>query len=338
MPVRELPTDGLSLEAFFAMQRATGLVDRVLGLALDEDIGAYAQSATGARGFVGDITSEACDLASSRLAARVVSRASEGVLCGLAVVGALVQTKFESVRFEAHLRDGERVSRGTCVATVRGPARDVLLLERTMLNLLGRLSGVASLTAAYVRAAQAGSDAGTRAGQARVCDTRKTTPGLRVLEKYAVRCGGGVSHRMGLHDALLIKDNHLAGVDERELAGFVRSACERARTIAHRSGGSLGFCEVEVDRIEQLAVLLELPAGTVDVVLLDNMQPAQLRACCDMRDARQPALLLEASGGVNLSTIGTIAATGVDRISVGALTHSAVQLDFGLDAIEGEDA
>ncbi len=325
MPVRALATDGLSLEAFFASQRATGLVDRVLQLAMDEDTGAYA----GARGYVGDITSEACDFGGAELAADVVCRAAEGVLSGARVVEMLVQRHFPRVQLRMGMEDGQALSRGARVLTVRGAARDVLLLERTMLNLLGRLSGVASLTARYVHAAREG------ATDVRVCDTRKTTPGLRVLEKYAVRCGGGVSHRMGLHDALLIKDNHLAGVPVAELGAFVRGACERARRLGQ---GGLSFCEVEVDRVEQLRVLLALPAGVVDVVLLDNMAAGILRECCELRDAQRPGLLLEASGGVNLSTIRAIASTGVDRISVGALTHSAVQVDFGLDACESVGA
>jgi nicotinate-nucleotide pyrophosphorylase (carboxylating) len=245
------------------------------------------------------------------------------------VVEVLVQRHFPRVQLRMGMEDGQALTRGARVLTVRGAARDVLLLERTMLNLLGRLSGVASLTARYVHAAREG------APDVRVCDTRKTTPGLRALEKYAVRCGGGVSHRMGLHDALLIKDNHLAGVPLAELGAFVRGACERARRLAQ---GGLSFCEVEVDRVEQLRVLLALPAGVVDVVLLDNMAAGTLRECCELRDAERPGLLLEASGGVNLGTIRAIASTGVDRVSVGALTHSAVQVDFGLDACESAGA
>jgi nicotinate-nucleotide pyrophosphorylase (carboxylating) len=170
-------------------------------------------------------------------------------------------------------------------------------------------------------------------------DTRKTTPGLRVLEKYAVRCGGGFCHRIGLFDAVLIKDNHLAGVSIAELPTFVARAAERAKGIAPRN---TSFVECEVDSLEQLSALLTLPTGTLDIVLLDNMSVGQLKKACAMRDRANPKLELEASGGVNLKSIPAIASTGVDRISVGALTHSAVQLDIGLDIHEqsrkGRDA
>jgi nicotinate-nucleotide pyrophosphorylase (carboxylating) len=320
---RQLAGDGLSLEAFFALQVKTGLVDRLLELGLDEDTGNFVAKG----GFVGDITSEACEAAGGADAARaqfsafVSARATAagGVVAGLAVVQRLVQTKFRNVRLELLAKDGDVLTGRTRVARVEGPARDCLLLERTMLNVLGRLSGVASLTRTYVLAAGSGG--------AHVCDTRKTTPGMRVLEKYAVRCGGGVSHRMGLHDALLIKDNHLAGVSLAQLHAFVQRAVQAARARAE-----IVFAEVEVDSIEQLREIVKLPRGVVDVVLLDNMNAEELRACCAVRDASAPELLLEASGGVTLATIGAIAQSGVDRVSVGALTHSSVQLDFGLDA------
>lgn len=334
MPRRSLVHDGLSLDAFFAAQVRTGFVERVLQLAIDEDVGAVDASShatsAGSR-FVGDITSEACDLANAELSAGVVARASAagGVVAGLAVVQLLASKHFPLVAFTPRARDGDVLAGRTRVAHVQGPARQCLLLERTMLNLLGRLSGIASLTRTYVLAASAG--AADASLVAHVCDTRKTTPGLRVLEKYAVRCGGGVSHRLGLHDALLIKDNHLAGIGLGSLASFVTQAAAKARALA---GGTLAFAEVEVDSIEQFRVLLQLPRGVIDVVLLDNMPAALLRECCAMRDAAAPWLLLEASGGVNLQTIREIAQSGVDRVSVGALTHSAVQLDFGLDVVE----
>jgi nicotinate-nucleotide pyrophosphorylase (carboxylating) len=202
---------------------------------------------------------------------------------------------------------------------------ELLTLERTMLNLVGRLSGVATQTARYVHAMRS---ANGEAPRAKLYDTRKTTPGLRVLEKYAVRCGDGHSHRMGLFDAVLIKDNHVAGLSPAELPAYVRQASERARELA---GGTLQFVMCEVDELEQLDALLTLPRGVLDIVLLDNMGVERLREAARRRDQMAPWLELEASGGVTIETIGAIATTGVDRISVGALTHSAVQLDVAMD-------
>jgi nicotinate-nucleotide pyrophosphorylase (carboxylating) len=216
--------------------------------------------------------------------------------------------------FTPSVEDGAQVGRGTLLAVVAGPLRSILAAERTALNFLQRLSGIATLTRKFVAAA-----AGTRA---KLLDTRKTTPGWRLLEKYAVRCGGGVNHRVGLYDGILIKDNHLAG-----LGGDVRRAVEAARTHPGNEGIPV---EVEVDTLDQLEVALAVRA---DIVLLDNMSLDQLRTAVARRDAIAPDVLLEASGGVNLNTVQEIAATGVDRISVGALTHSAVALDIGLDYI-----
>jgi nicotinate-nucleotide pyrophosphorylase (carboxylating) len=214
--------------------------------------------------------------------------------------------------FTPEVADGTPTERGTVLATVSGPLRSILAAERTALNFLQRLSGVASLTRKYVEAVS-----GFRA---KVLDTRKTTPGWRLLEKYAVRAGGGTNHRVGLFDGILIKDNHLAGI-----GGDVRRAVEAARAYPGNAGLPV---EVEVDTLEQLEAALAVKA---DIVLLDNMTLDQLRAAVERLDAVSPATLLEASGGVNLMTIRDIAATGVDRISVGALTHSAPALDIGLD-------
>jgi nicotinate-nucleotide pyrophosphorylase (carboxylating) len=214
--------------------------------------------------------------------------------------------------FTPEVADGTPTQRGTVLATVSGSLRAILAAERTALNFLQRLSGVASLTRKFVEAAS-----GFRA---KILDTRKTTPGWRLLEKYAVRAGGGTNHRVGLFDGILIKDNHLAGI-----GGDVRRAVKAARTYP---GNAVLPVEVEVDTLEQLEHALAVKA---DIVLLDNMTLDQLRAAVERRDAISPATLLEASGGVNLSTVGAIAATGVDRISVGALTHSAPALDIGLD-------
>jgi nicotinate-nucleotide pyrophosphorylase (carboxylating) len=193
--------------------------------------------------------------------------------------------------------------------------RKLLAMERTALNFLQRLSGVATMTARFVDEV-----AGTRA---LILDTRKTTPGWRALEKYAVRCGGGTNHRIGLHDAVLIKDNHLAWLAEGG------DPIGRAVGLA-RAGAPEGtkFIEVEVDTLEQLDRALEVGP---DIILVDNLGPEKLAEAVRRRDAKAPGVLLEASGGVNLSTVGAIARSGVDRISVGALTHSAPALDIGLD-------
>ncbi|MDX5331694.1 MAG: carboxylating nicotinate-nucleotide diphosphorylase, partial [Caulobacteraceae bacterium] len=211
--------------------------------------------------------------------------------------------------FEAVVADGERLAPGTVLARAEGNARAILSAERTGLNLLGRLCGIATLTDAYVAAVAHTS--------ARIVDTRKTTPGLRLLEKYAVRCGGGVNHRFGLDDAILIKDNHVAA------CGGVGEAVRRARAFA----GHLTKVEVEIDRLDQLDEAL---AHGPDVVMLDNFSLDDLRRAVAAAKGRA---VLEASGGVNLETVAAIAETGVDVISVGALTHSAPALDIGLDAI-----
>jgi nicotinate-nucleotide pyrophosphorylase (carboxylating) len=213
-----------------------------------------------------------------------------------------------AAKFKARVGDGDAVAAGAVLAKVTGNARALLSAERTALNLLGRLSGVATLTAQYVAAVE-----GTKA---RITDTRKTTPGLRALEKYAVRCGGALNHRFGLDDAILIKDNHVAA------CGGVGEAIRRARAFT----GHLVKIECEVDSLKQLAEALD--AGP-DVVMLDNFSLKNLRVAVGMAAGR---VVLEASGGVKLDTVRDIAETGVDVISVGALTHSASVLDIGLDA------
>jgi len=218
------------------------------------------------------------------------------------------------------------VAPGETLATLAGPARSLLTAERILLNLVGRLSGIATLTRAYVDAVR-----GTRA---RIYDTRKTTPGWRRLEKYAVRCGGGSNHRLGLFDAILIKDNHLALARQSAGTGHltprqaVRQARDFADTMAAAHAAPPVIVEVEVDALEQLEeVLGEQP----DLVLLDNMSPDQLRSAVALRDRVAASVELEASGGVTLERVGAIAASGVERISVGALTHAAVSLDVALD-------
>lgn len=274
--------------------------DALIALALAEDLGT-----------TGDRTSLSTIPESTHGRAAFVARGA-GVVAGLPVAARVCAAVGPELVFEPVVPDGTHTQRGLTLATISGPLRALLAAERTALNFLQRLSGVASLTAKYVEAA-----GGFRA---KMLDTRKTTPGWRLLEKYAVRAGGGANHRIGLYDGILIKDNHLAGT-----GGDVRRAVENARAYPGNAGLAV---EVEVDTLEQLEHALAVKA---DIVLLDNMPPDVLRAAVSRRDAVSPGTLLEASGGVNLTTVRDIAATGVDRISVGALTHSAPALDIGLD-------
>ena len=272
------------------------LIEPIVRASLAEDLGR-----------AGDITALACIDADTRLNATFGARKA-GTIAGLACVRLAILALDPTARFEALVSDGDAVDAGTVLARVDANARALLSAERTALNLLGRLSGIATLTSAYVDAV-----VGTGAS---ITDTRKTTPGLRALEKYAVRCGGGVNHRFGLDDAILIKDNHVAA------CGGVRPAIERARAFA----GHLVKVECEVDSLEQFDQALT--AGP-DVIMLDNFSLEDLREAVARNAGR---LVLEASGGVNLETVAAIAATGVNVISVGALTHSAPVLDIGLDA------
>lgn len=257
-------------------------------------------------GRAGDVTAQACVPAEARLKAVLAARAP-GRVAGLACARIAIGLLDPSAAFTPEAADGETVAAGAVLARAEADARALLAAERTALNLLGRLCGVATLTAAYVAAVD-----GTGV---RIADTRKTTPGLRALEKYAVRCGGGVNHRFGLDDAMLIKDNHIAA------CGGVGPALARARAAA----GHLVRIEVEVDTLGQLDEALPYAP---DAVLLDNFALADLRSAV----ARAKGVVtLEASGGVTLATVRAIAETGVDVISVGALTHSAPVLDIGLD-------
>ncbi len=307
-----MPTDLnlLPLPTLFESLTRSGLVKRLLELSRDEDFGIGCKP--------GDITS-LTSITSDSVAVAEISSRSGGVIAGLAVVPDVLRVFAPGTKFDVYARDGDRVSAQTALGILSGPTRKLLGAERTLLNLVGRLSGIATLTSKYVAAA-----GNAKAG---VYDTRKTTPGLRVLEKYAVRCGGGKCHRMGLFDAMLLKDNHLAGVALNRLGAWVDDAAGKARKL----NPELQFVMVEVDSLEQLAEIVKLKAGVVDIVLLDNMNSAKLRDAVVMRNAANPKLELEASGGVNLETIAGIAASGVDRISVGALTHQAVSLDIGLD-------
>lgn len=288
-------------------------VQQLITLAIDEDLAT-----------AGDLTSGLLPEPVKPTRAAVVARAA-GVLAGLEV-GPLLAAAFRrrldaDVRFEPGARrDGAAVAAGDRVAELFGPLAAVLTTERTLLNFLGRLSGVATQTQRYVAAAR------TANPRVQILDTRKTLPGWRELDKYAVRCGGGTNHRFGLHDAVLLKDNHLAGVPTDEWAAKLADLLDRLPRDPPPA-----FVEVEVDTLAQLEQVLVVPG--IDIVLLDNFKLEALEKAVAYRDAVPPARRpqLEASGGVTLDTIAAIAATGVDRISVGALTHSAVQLDFGLD-------
>ena len=278
----------------------------------------------------GDWTSRALVPDGAPGKAAVVAR-QPGLIAGLPAGEMALAAIDPRLRWLPEAQDGQSVQRGDRLAVIEGPARSLLTAERLLLNLLGRLAGVATLTREYVDAV-----AGTRA---RIYDTRKTTPGWRRLEKYAVRCGGGRNHRTGLFEAVLIKDNHLAlGAQPAASEGGApvrftpAEAVQRARQyVAQQAAGPAGrgmIVEVEVDTLEQLAEVLPV---SPDIVLLDNMLPAQLREAVLLRDARAPQVELEASGGVSLETVRAIAQSGVERISVGAITHSAVSLDVALD-------
>jgi nicotinate-nucleotide pyrophosphorylase (carboxylating) len=269
---------------------------RVVDAALEEDLGP------------GDATSDGLFDASDTCRAELLLK-QPGVLCGLPAAQAVFRALDPDVAFEPLASDGDTIAEmPAAVARVEGAARALLAGERTALNLLGRLSGIATLTRAYVEAI-----AGTGAV---LLDTRKTTPGLRALEKYAVRCGGGTNHRLGLFDGILVKDNHL------RLAGSVREAVERLRAV----GSGLAI-EVECDTLNQVREAL---AAGADRILLDNMQPHLLRRAVELAGGRAE---LEASGGVTLETIRVVAETGVDVVSVGALTHSARSLDVSMEVL-----
>jgi nicotinate-nucleotide pyrophosphorylase (carboxylating) len=270
------------------------LVSQAIAVALTEDLGR-----------AGDITT-AATIPESAEAKGVIAARKTGVIAGLPLAQEAFRVIDRRVHFERAVNDGDRVNAGDVVARIHGPARPILSAERVALNYLGRLSGIATATAAFAdRIAHT---------KAKIADTRKTTPGMRHFEKYAVRCGGGVNHRFGLHDMVLIKDNHIA------VAGSIAAALRAAKMKAH--GVKI---EVEVDNLAQLDDVL---AEGADAVLLDNMTPDQLREAVQKIGGR---LIAEASGGVTLDNVREIAETGVDMISTGWITHSAPVLDLGLD-------
>ncbi|MEM6381153.1 MAG: carboxylating nicotinate-nucleotide diphosphorylase [Pseudomonadota bacterium] len=278
------------------------IVDAV-GMALREDLGR-----------AGDITSLAT-LPEGSTASAVIKARKPGVIAGLPLAEEAFAQIGKGVRFEAHTADGAAVEVDSTIATIKGPAIHVLSAERVALNFLTHLSGIATATRAYADAI-AHTDA-------KVTCTRKTLPGLRALQKYAVRMGGGSNHRYGLDDAILIKDNHVA------VCGGVVEAMASARAFA----GHLVKIEIEVDTLDQFVSLLELPdTARPDVVMLDNMEPDQLRQAVLLNEeAIGRCVVLEASGGITLETIAAVAESGVDYISSGWLTASAPALDLGLD-------
>jgi nicotinate-nucleotide pyrophosphorylase (carboxylating) len=263
----------------------------------------------------GDLTTSAVIPAEAVGSVSIVAR-REGVLSGLPIVPLVFAEIDPQVCVEVRIADGERVERGAIIAVVTGPTRSLLIGERTALNFCTHLSGVASLTRLFVDR--------TVGTCAKIFDTRKTLPGWRALQKYAVRCGGGMNHRLGLYDGVLIKDNHLAAWIGLENRPSLSDAVRRAQAVSPPDAK----IEVEVDALDQLRDVLQ---AKPDIVLLDNMSPSMMREAVALRDRDAPGVLLEASGGVTLETVSDIAATGVERISVGALTHSAPALDLAFD-------
>jgi nicotinate-nucleotide pyrophosphorylase (carboxylating) len=274
------------------------LIEDAVRAALQEDLGR-----------AGDLTT-AATIAPDREATATFNARDGGVICGLPMAKAAFRLMDPDISFEQLAQDGDRVAPGAAIARVSGKARAILSAERTALNYLMHLSGIATATALYADAIEGAA--------ARVCCTRKTVPGLRAFQKYAVRCGGGANHRFGLDDAVLIKDNHIA------VAGGLTAAIERARAYV----GHLVCIEIEVDTLDQLAEALTAGA---DVILLDNMGPQALEKAVRMKNETRPSTRLEASGGISIETIAAIAATGVDLISTSKITMAAAPLDIGLD-------
>ena len=270
------------------------IVREIVARALAEDVGS------------GDITTLATVDEAARSQAEIVAK-EKGLIAGLSVARATFRALDPEVSFQADSSDGQRVIEGQAVASLAGRTRAILTAERVALNFLQRMSGIATLTARYVSAVE-----GTKA---RICDTRKTAPGLRVLDKYAVRMGGGWNHRTGLFDGVLVKDNHI------RVAGGIAEAVRRARASSHH----LVRIEVEAQSLQQVE---EAIAAGVDVIMLDNFQPADMARAVELIGGRCE---VEASGGITLETVRTVAECGVDYISVGALTHSAPALDLSLE-------
>jgi nicotinate-nucleotide pyrophosphorylase (carboxylating) len=278
------------------MKPSQDATNRIVRLALDEDAP------------WGDLTSQSFVPADALITAQLVAR-EPGVLCGSDLVTAAFALTDPTVTTHFNVADGDAFHPAEVLATIHGPARSILQAERIALNFAQRLCGIATMTSLYVAAA-----AGTRA---RITDTRKTTPGLRLFERYAVRCGGGHNHRFSLSDAVMVKDNHLAANGNADVTAALRTLRSNLPHTTH--------IEVEVDRPDQIEAVL---AAGIDTILLDNFTPAQLHAAVAQIAGRA---LIEASGGITLDTVPVIAKTGVDIISIGALTHSVRSLDLGLD-------
>ena len=279
--------------------------ERLIHVALEEDLGSSF-----------DVTTNFLVPEKAQGTVQVVSR-QHGVLSGAPIAARVFSMLDPNVEWESLLEDGSKLAPGLVVARISGSMRSLLTGERTALNMLTMLSGVASRTREFVDRI-----AGTNAS---ILDTRKTLPGIRALQKYAVRCGGGMNHRIGLFDAILVKDNHLAWFTDaghalNEVVPHLRMQAPPGMTI-----------EIEVDSLDQLNALL--PTGP-DIVLLDNMLPHDLQAAVAMRDEMNRDVQLEASGGITLETVADIAQTGIDRISIGGLTHSAPALDLGFDWVD----
>ncbi len=278
----------------------------LIKMAIAEDLG------------TGDITSELLFRDDTLAKANIISR-EEIVVCGMDVARQILKQFNERLRLKVYVNDGQTAHVGCKLATIEGPLRSMLSAERVMLNFIQRLSGIATTTRKFVRAIQ-----GTKA---KIYDTRKTMPGWRILEKYAVRCGGGHNHRLGLYDAVLIKDNHLAQLG-RNFFPKLKKIVEKARKVKNAK-----FIAIEVDHVDdQLNHVLKIPG--VDIVLLDNMGQWQLKHAVDMRNqmcGKNKKPLLEASGNITLSSVSAIAQCGIDRIAVGAITHSARAVDIALD-------
>lgn len=285
-------------------------VRRIVDGALVEDIGA------------GDVTTDSVIPREATARGQLIAK-SAGVVAGIPVAALCFRRLDARVEFEQLVEDGARVSRNCGLARLSGPAASILTAERTAVNFLQRLSGIATLTAKFVDAVED--------YPVRILDTRKTTPGCRILEKYAVRMGGGHNHRLGLYDGILIKDNHLRFQDASGPGDGAKSV-KLAVAAAKRAAGHLRRTEVEAENLEQVGAAVEAGA---DAILLDNMDIDTLAAAVEIvRKSGQP-ILLEASGSVSLRTVRAIAATGVDAISVGALTHSAPALDMSLELEPG---
>ncbi|MHC5083327.1 MAG: carboxylating nicotinate-nucleotide diphosphorylase [Planctomycetota bacterium] len=275
----------------------------LINIAVEEDFG------------TGDPTSEITVNADEKARGYLVSR-EEIVVSGMVMVPAILKQYDERLEFKPLVHDGERASVADKLGVIKGPLRSMLSAERVVLNFLQRLCGISTMTWKFVSA--------TRGTKAKIYDTRKTMPGWRELEKYAVRCGGGFNHRMCLGDAVMFKDNHIAELG-KNFEPKLRKMVEQAR-----QNKNVKFVVVEVDHVDdQLDRVLKIPG--VDIILLDNMGQWQLKHAVELRDKLGKKPLLEASGGITLNTILTVASCGVDRISVGAITHSAVAVDIGLD-------